>query len=371
MTRFLLALALAFSVFLAGTTGAAAQGRTHLALIVPHSKETPFWKSFSEFASAAARDLGIRLEVQYANFDRARYLALFTALTRKTQDKPDAILVRNQQGLAPDLLKIAKATDTNVFFISAGLRDRETAVLGGPRKQFKTWLGELLPDHEQAGYFIGRALIKDALDRAGGNAVPKLLVAGLSGTSSDPASQGRTKGLRRSVAEFAQAKLIAVRSGGWVRQEAREKTAALLSQYPRINLFWAANDDMALGAIDALKAAGRKPGRDSLIGGLNWRPEALDAIRAGDLAFSLGGHFMEGGWAVVLLHDYFKGRDFVDLGVTFKGSWGLISRGNIARYYDPVSNEDWDRIDFKRFSRALNPTLKRYDFSLANVLQDF
>ena len=96
---------------------------------------------------------------------------------------------------------------------------------------------------------------------------------------------------------------------------------------------------MALGAMDAAIARGRKPGKDIFIGGLNWSAEALERVQDGKMVASIGGHFMQGGWAMVLIHDYHMGRDFADLGVEFTAPMTVIDQSNVAEYLDVFRNQ--------------------------------
>lgn len=50
---------------------------------------------------------------------------------------------------------------------------------------------------------------------------------------------------------------------------------------------------MALGAMRALEKAGRRPGRDVMVGGMGWTPQALQAIRDGKLVTSFGGYLLQ------------------------------------------------------------------------------
>lgn len=77
-----------------------------------------------------------------------------------------------------------------------------------------------------------------------------------------------------------------------------------------INIVWAANDPMALGAVEAARLSGAIPGSNFFVGGINWDEPALAAIKDGVLSVSVGGHFMTGGWELVMLYDYHHGRDF-------------------------------------------------------------
>ena len=52
----------------------------------------------------------------------------------------------------------------------------------------------------------------------------------------------------------------------------------------QITAVYAHNDEMALGAIQALKSAGRKPGKDVTVISIDGQRAALEAIQAGELA---------------------------------------------------------------------------------------
>lgn len=67
-------------------------------------------------------------------------------------------------------------------------------------------------------------------------------------------------------------------------------------------------------------------------------------------------HIMQGGWALILLHDYLHGFDFVTESVSFRCK---MDKGLQERDVD-----EWDQVDFKRFSKKYNPYLSHYDFSL-------
>jgi hypothetical protein len=50
--------------------------------------------------------------------------------------------------------------------------------------------------------------------------------------------------------------------------------------------------------------------------------------------------------------------------MSFESSMYAITTGNIEQYARLAEGMDWDSIDFTRFSKALNPEIKGYDFSL-------
>ena len=72
--------------------------------------------------------------------------------------------------------------------------------------------------------------------------------------------------------------------GNWNRAEGQELTSNAIAQFgSKIDVIFANNDDMALGAIEAVKAAGWKVGKDVYIVGVDATDPARDALAAGDL----------------------------------------------------------------------------------------
>jgi ribose transport system substrate-binding protein len=67
-----------------------------------------------------------------------------------------------------------------------------------------------------------------------------------------------------------------------VRATGKQVTTAFLRSFPQIDGILAANDPMAIGAVDALKAAGKK----SMVVGINASREVMDLIKSGDVAGS-------------------------------------------------------------------------------------
>ena len=111
---------------------------------------------------------------------------------------------------------------------------------------------------------------------------------------------------------------------------------------------------MALGAMEAARNAGRVPGEDLLVGSVDWEPEALEKIRQGDLLVSMGRHFMGGGLALLLLHDYHHGRDFGDMSPDYVFRYELepATRDNIDQVQRIMDPENWSAVDFRQFSRV-------------------
>ena len=104
-------------------------------------------------------------------------------------------------------------------------------------------------------------------------------VAILEGVPAAVTSQERLRGFRAAARESPGIRVVASRAADYQRETARRVTAELLARLPRVDGILCANDVMALGAIEALEAAGR---RVALVG-VNALPEAIAAIKKGKL----------------------------------------------------------------------------------------
>jgi ribose transport system substrate-binding protein len=101
----------------------------------------------------------------------------------------------------------------------------------------------------------------------------------LEGVGGSQNSANRVSGYKQALAEFPNVKLLASQPANFQRVQALQVSENLLQSYPQIDGILAANDSMALGAIEALEAAKRK----ALVVGLNGTKEAIDAIKEGKL----------------------------------------------------------------------------------------
>jgi ribose transport system substrate-binding protein len=92
-------------------------------------------------------------------------------------------------------------------------------------------------------------------------------------------SNDRVRGFRDGLARFPQMRISASICGEYDRDTARAVTAELIASDVSFDAVIAANDVMALGAIDALEAGGRK----AVVIGVNAIPDAVTAIKQGKL----------------------------------------------------------------------------------------
>lgn len=84
----------------------------------------------------------------------------------------------------------------------------------------------------------------------------------LQGTVGASAATDRMKGFADEIANHPDMEIIATQSGDFTRAKGKEVMESFLKSYPDINGVYAHNDDMVLGAIEAIKDAGLKPAED-------------------------------------------------------------------------------------------------------------
>ncbi len=109
----------------------------------------------------------------------------------------------------------------------------------------------------------------------------KANIVELQGTPGAAPAIDRKKGFEEGISKFPEMKVIASQSGDFRRSGGKEVMEALLKKYgSEVNAVYAHNDDMALGAIQALEEAGRKPGVDVVVVSIDGVKSAFEAIVA-------------------------------------------------------------------------------------------
>jgi len=276
-----------------------------------------------------------------------------------------------KEHVTESMLRLADGAGVKTFTFNTDVPDAARASIGMPRTVLSGWLGHLSPDNIAAGRVLVTLLGKQA-ERLGLASERSVPMVALSGTLDSSAAKDRDRGLLAAAVQ-QRSDLLQLVYANWSRELAREKTEVLLERYPNTVSIWSASDGMALGAIEAARNAGRTPGKDLLVGGVDWQPEALESIRQGELLVSLGRHFMGGGLALLLLHDYHHGRDFGDMSPDYVFRYQLepATRDNADQVERVMTSSNWQEADFRRFSRALNPGLRAQDFSADYLMDQF
>ena len=105
----------------------------------------------------------------------------------------------------------------------------------------------------------------------------------LQGTVGSAPAIERKKGFEEGIKADPRFKITRSQTGDFTRAKGKEVMEAFLKADPAINVLYAHNDDMAIGAIQAIEAAGKKPGKDIIIIGVDAVKGAFEAMMAGKM----------------------------------------------------------------------------------------
>jgi galactofuranose transport system substrate-binding protein len=197
---------------------------------------------------------------------------------------------REYEGLTP-ALEAARTAKIPVFLI-----DRRAA--GRPGEHFVSFIGS---DFIAQGRRVGEWLVKATDGKAS--------IVELTGTAGSSVAIDRAKGFRDAIKPYPNMKIIATQTADFSRAAAvRVMENIIQSKGSEITAVYAHNDEMALGAIQALKSAGMKPGQDVVVGSIDGQKTALEAIIRGELGVSVESNPRFGPLVFATMEDYFAGK---------------------------------------------------------------
>ncbi|MFN3810580.1 MAG: ABC transporter substrate-binding protein [Roseateles asaccharophilus] len=338
----------------------------NVSFINPGRSDEAFWLTATQAMQAAARSLGIQLEVLYAEREPERALRLAREIAgRPAPQRPDYVLLVNEKGTLVSNAQTLGAAGIKTFAVFNGLLPQERKIWA-PRQSLPLLLGSLVPDAREAGYLTAKALIQQALRAQPGGRLQMLAIAG---DRSTPNSIARNEGMRQAVAEAPQVELAETVFADWRRDLAREQMLGLLQRHPEARLVWAGNDQMALGAMEALKQMGSRPGLEHHVSAINTSNEAMQALIEGRLDALAGGHFLAGAWALVMLYDHQQGRDFADEGLELERPMFTLFAKPTARRFLKQFGSGIRELDMRPYSKHLNPQVQSYRFTIGPLLK--
>jgi ribose transport system substrate-binding protein len=173
---------------------------------------------------------------------------------------------------ATDVVPIARTLEeAGVYYVTWWNKPPEIKVWDYPH-----WVSHIAYDGISAGYFTATELF-ETFDSPGEGRI-----LALQGMLANSIAQDRFDGLHQALEENPGVELVAYEAADWDRTKAFEKTKNMLAANPDIDGIWAANDNMALGALEALREVGLAG--KVLVTGCDGVEEIFDAILAGEAA---------------------------------------------------------------------------------------
>lgn len=211
---------------------------------------------------------------------------------------------------AENMVNLAKGADIPIIFIN---REPEVEVL-------EIWPGKTAyigADATQSGYFQGE-MINNLPDKGDLNGDGTVSYITLLGDPGNVDAQQRTEYSIKALndADNANKALLPPQQADWDTEKGRAKTADALAQFGKaIEVVFANNDGMALGAVAAIEDAGFVVNEDIYVVGVDAIPEALDLLKSGKLT------------GTVLNDHYNQSHTVADMAVK------LLNGEDISSYY--------------------------------------
>ena len=207
----------------------------------------------------------------------------FVDAQQKQENQIKAIRNFIQQGV--DYIVLAPVVETGWETVLKEAKDAGIPVILSDRmvevsddSLYQCWVG---------GNFLkeGRDAVKwlDAYLKEIGRDKEEINIVDLQGTIGASAQIGRTQGLEEGIAARPNWKLVAQQTGEFTQAKGQEVMESVLKQVSKIDVVYCENDNMAFGAIDAIKQAGKKPGVDIIIISFDAVKEAFNKTIAGEI----------------------------------------------------------------------------------------
>ncbi|USQ80484.1 sugar ABC transporter substrate-binding protein [Ornithinimicrobium faecis] len=199
---------------------------------------------------------------------------------------------------------------------------------------YDQWLSHLTYDGVDSGQQIGDALA-ESIGGSGG-------IIALQGILDTGAAKDRFAGLEASLEANPDVELLDQQTANFSRAEALEVTKTLLTKHgDDVKGIWAANDDMALGALEALEQAGRT---DVAVVGIDAVPDALTAIEDGTMTATVSSDGpWQGGIGLAIGYCVATGElaldDIADEDRAWFAEQFLITSDNVADFTSPSVEE--------------------------------
>jgi len=239
--------------------------------LVLKTLNNPFFIDMQRGAEEAAKRLGVNLIVQAAERD-SDVEKQMQIIENLIQTDLQALCV-TPSGSKEIIPALAKAAERNIPILIVDTRlDSAAAAEAGVR--IKTFIGS---DNFEGGRIAGEHIA--AL--FGGNAK----VAVLEGVPGHETNESRLRGFHAAIAQAADVEVVVSQTANFERDQGFNVFQNILQAHPNVDALFCCNDMMALGAIEAIAAAGRT-GRIKVVG-FDAVEDARRAIAAGTLTASV------------------------------------------------------------------------------------
>jgi ribose transport system substrate-binding protein len=243
------------------STAFGAQAADRIIAVFTKNTTNPAYEAFRIAADQIGRTAGARI-VHYVPKQPDNVDEQTAMVEQVLKDRPDAIVFIPVDDVAM-IEPVKKLNEAGIPIVLA------SNPLPG---RFVTYVGA---NDEEIGYREARYLF----DRLG--AEGKIVI--IEGTKAAPTNRERLRGYQRALAEYPGITVLASGSGNYQQADAKALMTTFLAAYPGIDAVLSANDSMALGVLEALKAGNRA----AIVVGINGILPAVKRIESGDMLASV------------------------------------------------------------------------------------
>ncbi len=263
-------IALSFVGATACNRSADASGKPTVALVVK-TLNNQFFIDMEAGAKSVADSLGIELIVQAPEreIDVEKQMQIVENLIQRKVK----ILLLVPSGSKEIVPAVVKANAAGIPVVTVDTRV-DALTLAAANGRVATFIGS---DNEDGGRLAGKFIVEQ-LKGAG-------KVAVLEGIPGHETGDARLRGFRSALTASAGISIVASTTANWERDQAFNVTQNLLQAHPDITALFACNDVMALGAVEAIAAAGRT--NAIIVVGFDAQDDARKAITAHRMAATI------------------------------------------------------------------------------------
>ncbi|MFD3531619.1 ABC transporter substrate-binding protein [Streptomyces sp. NPDC058664] len=248
-----------------GSTGGAGKGSSDGKLVLGFAQvgaESGWRTANTKSVRESAEKAGLTLKFSDAQQKQENQIK---AIRTFIQQKVDVIAFSPVVESGWDtVLKEAKNAGIPVILTDRAVDSEDTSL-------YRTFLGS---DFVKEGQEAGKWLVKEYE----GTSEPVNVVE-LQGTTGSAPANDRKAGFAEVIKGDPKFKVVASQTGDFTRAKGKEVMQAFLKSHEDIDVLYAHNDDMALGAIQAIEEAGKKPGVDIKVISIDGIKDAFVAMR--------------------------------------------------------------------------------------------
>lgn len=229
------------------------------------------WRTANtESIKSAAKEHGIELKFSDAQQKQENQIkAIRSFIAQKVDVIAFSPVVESGWGT---VLREAKAAKIPVILSDRAVNEKDDSL----------WVSFMGSDFVEEGRKAGRWLLENYKGQGDVNIVE------LQGTVGSAPAIDRKKGFEEIIKAQPRFKIIRSQTGDFTRAKGKEVMEAFLkAEGKKINVLYAHNDDMAIGAIQAIEEAGLKPAKDITIISIDAVKGAFEAMMAGKLNVSV------------------------------------------------------------------------------------